>query len=601
MNKHLLRKFFVFLFIASLASCGGGGDEDVGGEPTPVEPPAGFFSAVSAGGDHTCAIRRDTGLVACWGLDDQGQATPPLGFFSTVSAGGDHTCAIRRDTGLVACWGLDDQGQATPPLGFFSTVSAGGDHTCAIRRDTGLVACWGLDDEGQSTPPLGIFTALSAGGDHTCALRDTGVVACWGLDDEGQSTPPLGIFTALSAGGDHTCALRDTGVVACWGLDDEGQSTPPLGIFTALSAGGDHTCALRDTGVVACWGLDDEGQSTPPLGIFTALSAGGDHTCGILDSGAVACWGLDDQGQSAPPDPAAKTDLMVHSPRVSDNNPHAGASFTLAVTLRNNGIEASAPTTLRYYRSTDATITSSNTLVGTDAVGTLAAAGTSVKSVNLTAPSSAGTYYYGACVEAVADESDTTNNCSISVQVTVPELGPDLVVQSPSVSDSSLETGGTFTLSVTVSNRGDGEAPATTLRYYRSTDATITSSDTLVVTAAVTGLASSASSSKSVQVNAPSTAGRYYYGACVDAVTDEPNTTNNCSASVQVDVEAPTYPELSVGPAVVSNNAPVIGESFGLSTTVTNLGDGESVATTLRYYLSTDATIDASDTEVGNG
>ena len=32
----------------------------------------------------------------------------------------------------------------------------------------------------------------------------------------------------------------------------------------------------------------------------------------------------------------------------------------------------------------------------------------------------AGTYYYGACVDAVADESDTTNNCSPSVQVTVP-------------------------------------------------------------------------------------------------------------------------------------------------------------------------------------
>ena len=37
----------------------------------------------------------------------------------------------------------------------------------------------------------------------------------------------------------------------------------------------------------------------------------------------------------------------------------------------------------------------------------------------LTAPSTAGTYYYGACVDAVPDESDTTNNCSSSVQVTV--------------------------------------------------------------------------------------------------------------------------------------------------------------------------------------
>ena len=123
---------------------------------------------------------------------------------------------------------------------------------------------------------------------------------------------------------------------------------------------------------------------------------------------------------------------------------------------------------------------------------------------------------------------------------------PDLVVGSPSVDDSGPETSGSFTLSATVTNDGDAEAPATTLRYYRSTDATITTSDTLVVTDAVSGLAPSASSGKSAQLTAPSTAGRYYYGACVDAVTDESDTTNNCSASVRVDVAAPQHPDLTV-------------------------------------------------------
>ena len=40
--------------------------------------------------------------------------------------------------------------------------------------------------------------------------------------------------------------------------------------------------------------------------------------------------------------------------------------------------------------------------------------------MDLTAPSSPGTYYYGACVDAVPNESDTTNNCA-SVPVTVSE------------------------------------------------------------------------------------------------------------------------------------------------------------------------------------
>ena len=47
----------------------------------------------------------------------------------------------------------------------------------------------------------------------------------------------------------------------------------------------------------------------------------------------------------------------------------------------------------------------------------------------------------------------------------------DLSVGSPSVSDSSPAAGASFTLSATVSNTGDGESVATTLRYYRSTDA----------------------------------------------------------------------------------------------------------------------------------
>ena len=109
----------------------------------------------------------------------------------------------------------------------------------------------------------------------------------------------------------------------------------------------------------------------------------------------------------------------MQSPSVNDSSLDTGASFTLSTTVRNDGDGAAAATTLRYYRSTDATITSADTSVGTDAVGGLSAGATSSESTSLTAPSSAGTYYYGACVDAVAGESDTTNNCSSAVSVTV--------------------------------------------------------------------------------------------------------------------------------------------------------------------------------------
>ncbi len=105
------------------------------------------------------------------------------------------------------------------------------------------------------------------------------------------------------------------------------------------------------------------------------------------------------------------------------------------------------------------------------------------------------------------------------------------------MSDDSLDTGESFTLSTTVSNTGDGESAATTLRYYRSTDTTITTSDTQVGTDGVGALAASGSSAESIELNTPSTPGDYFYGACVDPVVGETGTNNNCSDSVPVVVK----------------------------------------------------------------
>ena len=116
---------------------------------------------------------------------------------------------------------------------------------------------------------------------------------------------------------------------------------------------------------------------------------------------------------------ATGPDLVVRSPAVSDSRPSAGESFTLSATVRNQGNSRSAATTLRYFRSPDATISTGDTQVGTDSVNRLPASGQSDESVELAAPSSAGTYYYGACVEPVAGESNTGNNCSSAVAVTV--------------------------------------------------------------------------------------------------------------------------------------------------------------------------------------
>ncbi len=494
--------------------------------------------------------------------------------------------------------------------------------------------------------------------------------------------------------------------------------------------------------------VDHFGTSRGGAGYDAKYDLDGNDTIGVSDflifvdsfGKAVSPSGGGGGGSSIP-------DLIVESPSVSDSTLTPGQSFTLSATVRNQGTGSSAATTLRYYRSSNSTISTSDTQVGTDSVSGLSASGTSAESISLNAPSSAGTYYYGACVESVSGESNTDNNCSDGVRVTVSSSGgsddhgntrssatslslgssrsgqietgsdvdyfrvqvsgsgtltvyttgsldtqgelqsdsgslltsdddggngvnfriersvssgtyyikvesygsstgsytiharfssggsggggggssntysvgeslpnfpsgffvpaqvsggsfqfsqgravlgfrnggliklqdgttytciasggcdveggrvtkgtirvttgssggggnsgsPDLIVESPSVSDNTLTTGQSFTLRTTVRNQGTGSAASTTLRYYRSSNSTISTSDTAIGTDSVSGLSASGTSAESISLNAPSSAGTYYYGACVNSVTGESDTGNNCSDAVTVTVSS---------------------------------------------------------------
>ena len=284
-------------------------------------------------------------------------------------------------------------------------------------------------------------------------------------------------------------------------------------------------------------------------------------------------------------DTSKSPDMVVELSSVSDSTPTTGSSFQVEVTVRNRGTLPATATTLRYYRSDDRTISTSDTQVGTSAVSALAAAGTSSQTKTLTAPAIAGTYYYGACVDLVAEEADTGNNCSGSLRVTVRARVPDLVVESPSVSDNTPGSEGSFVFTTSVSNRGTKASASTTLRYYRSDDRTISTSDTQVGTDAVSALAVGGTSSQTITLPAPTAAGTYYYGACVDLVAEEAATGNNCSTAVVVFGGGP-FPayDLAISSAILHypGSAP-IGTSISMSVTVANRGPNRSQPAKLRF------------------
>ncbi len=115
---------------------------------------------------------------------------------------------------------------------------------------------------------------------------------------------------------------------------------------------------------------------------------------------------------------AGGPDLIVQFPSASATMLTPGQAFTLQVTVQNQGDQQAAATMLRYYRSNNSTISASDTEVGTGAVDALDASATSEQSIELTA-SGGVERYYGACVVSVSGESNTDNNCSSAVKITV--------------------------------------------------------------------------------------------------------------------------------------------------------------------------------------
>ncbi|MGB0628952.1 MAG: hypothetical protein ACPGN8_06730, partial [Candidatus Thalassarchaeaceae archaeon] len=321
--------------------------------------------AVSTGG-HSCAIL-DDGTVSCWGDNFYGQLgdgtttdrntptpTASLGQGRTavaISAGGEHTCAV-LDNGGLSCWGRTDigqvgvgidpaEGQHTPlshPYGEqnYTGISLGDAHSCGLRSD-GTVTCWGEYNYGQigdgsggsAVSPVqtswlgnGSAVALIAGRSHTCAILDDDSVSCWGRGDYGQigdgASEHRSMPTPISLSSDGVGVLaseRDPdsdGALSIFDTHMKGAQGDSVHTISTIGVGLTHQCMLLEDGEVACWGDNNYGQlgdgttggSTTPVAVVmpanriaTSISSGRWHTCAILDDGSVSCWGRGSDGQ----------------------------------------------------------------------------------------------------------------------------------------------------------------------------------------------------------------------------------------------------------------------------------------------------------------
>ena len=102
-----------------------------------------------------------------------------------------------------------------------------------------------------------------------------------------------------------------------------------------------------------------------------------------------------------------------------------------------------------------------------------------------------------------------------------------LGVSIPVISKTVLDSGESFTLSVTVENTGGSISPETTLRYYRSS--AVGESGTEVGQKTVSPIAAMGTIDVSIGLNAPDTPGTYLYYACISSVTGVSSTGNTCT------------------------------------------------------------------------
>ena len=278
------------------------------------------FIDVSAGMQHTCAIRAD-GAATCW--PDTAGVDPPAGEkFTAVTSGSDYSCGLRAD-GTAVCWGAgsDLTGLPSPvPDDQFRALSAGESHPCGVRTD-GTLSCWsGAREPGPLyVPPGERFVAVSMGtyhGENSCGTNESAVLLCWSNRLPARGTPWVAIEDA-GAVSDHN------GHRHVW-TDDFGKSyvheeEPVVNLgqgFIAVSTGSDDVCALRQSGDVTCWKFGSSGSTVHDLEQYhpllpdqklSELGHGAahfrnthqraDYRCGIDRDGSALCWFPDPKTQ----------------------------------------------------------------------------------------------------------------------------------------------------------------------------------------------------------------------------------------------------------------------------------------------------------------
>ncbi len=275
----------------------------------------------------------------------------------------------------------------------------------------------------------------------------------------------------------------------------------------------------------------------------------------------------------------------------------AGQSVIVTETTENQGGGAAGASVTQFYLSSNAALDAGDELLTVRSIPALAANSSSTATTTVTFPTgvAAGTWYLIAkadALDAVAETIEGNNVTARSIK-----FGADLTVSTLSA-PAVAGPGGSITISESTNNTGGSDAEASETKYFLSTNATLDGADVWLGTRRVPGLAAGTSSAGSTTVSIPgeTAAGTWYLIAKADSgeLVSETSETNNTAAR-----------SLKIGSdlSVSALTAPTVageGLSITITETTKNQGGGTADASTTGYFLSTDTTLDGSDTPIGS-
>ena len=185
-----------------------------------------------------------------------------------------------------------------------------------------------------------------------------------------------------------------------------------------------------------------------------------------------------------------------------------------------------------------------------------------------------------------------------SVSIVSDDLPPDLAVGSasaPAVSGANTD----LVVTDTTKNQGTGVAGASMTGFYLSSNSSFDASDVFLGSRPAPRLlpAETDTASTTLRIPASTVTGTYYVLAKSDwdARVPESVETNNVKASGTIKIG----PDLVVS-AVTVPASTAAGVAFTVTDTTLNQGGGHAAATTTRYFLSTNSSLDAADVLLGS-